>query len=113
MIVRIWRGLTREADAERYSDYVQQTGLKDCVATEGNRGCALLRRVGEGRAEFLFLSWWESFEAIRKFAGPELDKAVYYPEDAKFLLELEPKVAHYELLADSRDSSGPAAPVAA
>lgn len=102
MIVRIWRGFTREADVERYSDYVQQTGFKDCVATEGNRGVVLLRRVQEGRAEFLFLSWWESFEAIGKFAGPELEKAVYYPEDVKFLLELEPKVAHYELLSDSR-----------
>lgn len=46
---------------------------------------------------FLTLSYWESEQAIRAFAGAEPLKAKYYPEDADFLLEFEPEVAHYEV----------------
>ena len=53
---------------------------------------------GDGRAEFLLISLWESFDAIRKFAGPQIEKAVYYPKDKEFLLELEPHVVHYEVV---------------
>jgi heme-degrading monooxygenase HmoA len=75
-----------------------KTGLKDYRATEGNRGVYVLRRVGEGRAEFLLISLWESFDAIRRFAGPEIENAVYYPKDKEFLLELDPHVLHYEVV---------------
>ena len=108
MIARIWRGLTAEADADPYFDLLSRTGLKDYSSTDGNRGAIVLRRISDGRAEFLLVSFWESFESIRKFAGPDLDKAFYYPEDKKFLLEFEPKVRHYDLLSDSRGSSAAA-----
>ncbi len=97
MIVRIWHGLTSEADGDRYFDYVAATGVKDYHSTQGNRGVAVWRRANAGRAEFWVVSLWESFDSIRKFAGPDMEKAVYYPEDKKFLLEFEPKVAHYDL----------------
>lgn len=105
MIARIWRGFTSEADGNQYFDYLIRTGLKDYRSTAGNRGVVVLRRVSEGRAEFLLVSFWESFDSIRKFAGPDVEKAVYYPEDERFLLELEPKVAHYELLFEALGSS--------
>ena len=101
MIARIWRGVTLDSKSEEYLDYVKRTGVKDCRATAGNRGVWVLRKVAGGRAEFLFISLWESFDAIRKFAGPEIEKAVYYPEDKKFLLGLYPNVAHYEIVVDS------------
>jgi hypothetical protein len=58
-----------------------------------------LRRVADGKAEFLLLTLWESWDAIKAFAGPDYEKAVYYPEDEKFLLALDPLVTHYELLS--------------
>ena len=61
-----------------------------------------MRRFREGRAEFLLISLWESLDAIRAFAGEDLDRAVYYPEDEEYLLELEPDVAHCEVL-DARE----------
>ena len=59
----------------------------------------MLRRVYESKAEFTLISLWDSYEAIRAFAGPEYEKAVYYPEDRKFLIELDPHVTHWEVLA--------------
>ena len=98
MIVRTWRGITREADKDIYYEYLQKTGLPDYRATKGNQGVWVLRRVFNGKAEFLLITLWESWEAIKAFAGPDYEKAVYYPEDRKYLLELEPNVTHYEVL---------------
>ena len=57
-----------------------------------------MRRVEGESAHFLFVSFWESEEAIRRFAGDEIERARYYPEDASYLLELELDVAHYEVI---------------
>lgn len=99
MIARIWRGVTREADKNTYFDYLQETGLKEYASIPGNRGVWVLRRVHDGTAEFTLISHWESWDAIRAFAGPDYEKAVYYPEDRKFLLEMPPNVEHYEILS--------------
>ena len=99
MIARIWRGFAREQDKDTYFDYLRKTGLKDYAAVPGNRGVWVLRRVANGKAEFTLISLWDSWDAIRTFAGPDYEKAVYYPEDEQFLLEKEPNVTHYEVLA--------------
>jgi len=98
MIAREWRGETREADAETYFQYLQETGVQHCKGVRGNRGVLLVRRVHDGKAEFVFTSFWDSLEAIKAFAGPEYEKAVYYPEDERFLLGMNPHVLHYEVL---------------
>ena len=99
MIARFWRGVTPKSKAEEYFHYLEKTGLKEYRSTEGNCGVYVFRRIENDRALFLLMSLWESYDAIKKFAGPNLDKAVYYPEDKNFLLELEPNVIHYEILA--------------
>lgn len=98
MIARIWRGVVRESDKDVYYEYLQQTGLKEYADIPGNRGVHTLQRVKDGRCEFVILTFWDSWDAIRAFAGPEYEKAVYYPEDERYLLEILPLVEHYELL---------------
>ncbi|HEX8693583.1 MAG TPA: hypothetical protein VF746_14265 [Longimicrobium sp.] len=97
MIARLWQGATRAEDSERYTAYLEETGVKECRATPGNRGVLVLRRVDGGRAEFLFASFWDSPEAVRAFAGDDVERAVYYPEDRRYLLELDPHVRHWEV----------------
>lgn len=99
LIARIWHGVTAAARADAYTAYLQRTGVPDCRATAGNRGVYVLRRVQGDRAEFTFISLWESVAAIRRFAGADYEKARYYPEDKDFLLELEPFVEHYDVVA--------------
>ena len=41
---------------------------------------------------------WENLDAVRRFAGDAVERAKYYPEDARFLLEFEPEVVHYEIV---------------
>lgn len=98
MIARIWRGAVRESDKDTYFEYLQKTGLKEYAAVPGNRGVWTLRRVADGQCEFTLITLWDSWDAIKVFAGPDPEKAVYYPEDDKFLIERGPRVLHYEVL---------------
>jgi heme-degrading monooxygenase HmoA len=98
MIARIWHGVTLASKADEYVEYVNKTGIRDYRATAGNLGIHFLRRIEGVQAHFLTLTFWDSIESIKKFAGEEYEKARYYPEDKDFLLEFEEKVAHYEVM---------------
>jgi heme-degrading monooxygenase HmoA len=106
MIVRIWHGVTEAKKSDEYLDYLGETGVPDYRATEGNLGVYVLRRIDDGRAHFLTVSFWESVSAIEAFAGSDPEKAKYYPEDEEFLLEFEPTVEHYEVLVGSGTEPG-------
>lgn len=41
------------------------------------------------------MTLWDSTEAIAAFAGEDIEAAVYYDEDDRYLLDREPRVAHY------------------
>ncbi len=98
MIARVWRGWTSKDDAEAYSDYLVATGMKDSRATPGNRGALVLRREAGERAEFTTVTFWESAEAVEAFAGPDREKAVFYPDDERYLVEREWSVSHHDVL---------------
>jgi heme-degrading monooxygenase HmoA len=98
MIVRVWRGWIRPEDAEAYTDYVERTGMAAYRATPGNRGAWILRRQAEDRVEFVTLSFWDSLDAVRAFAGEPVDRAVFYAEDDRFLVDRETSVTHFEAL---------------
>jgi heme-degrading monooxygenase HmoA len=102
MIARVWRGWTHAKDADRYLDYLRRTGLPDARATLGNRGVQIQRRMVAERAEFVFTSFWESMDAIRGFAGDDVHRARYYPEDEEMLLALPPDIDHFDVVADER-----------
>jgi len=99
MIARTWHGRVPAEKADAYHEYLLQTGVNDYSTTPGNRGVHILRRVEGEIAHFLLITFWESWEAIRRFAGEDYERARYYPEDDDFLLEREPFVTHYEVLA--------------
>jgi heme-degrading monooxygenase HmoA len=107
VIARIWHGVTSADRSDEYAEYLDHTGVKECRATPGNRGVYVLRRLQHDRAEFTFISLWESLAAIRRFAGEDYEKARYYPKDREFLLELEPFVEHHDVVASPRDLPRP------
>ena len=95
MIVRHWHGAVPADRAEAYLGYLRRTGLADYAATPGNRGACVLRRDDGGLVHVDLLTLWASMEAIRAFAGDDVARARYYPEDAAYLVEQEPAVVHY------------------
>ncbi|HET9211750.1 MAG TPA: antibiotic biosynthesis monooxygenase [Thermoanaerobaculia bacterium] len=98
MIARTWHGRVPAAKADAYHQYLLRTGVTDYADTPGNHGVHVLRRVEGEVAHFLLITYWDSVEAIKRFAGEDYERARYYPEDDDFLLEREPFVTHYEVL---------------
>lgn len=95
MIVRIWRGWTQPEDTEAYADYILQTGITEYQATRGNRGAHLLSRPDGDRTEFLTVSFWDGPDSIVAFAGDDIEQAVFYPEDDRYLIDREATVRHF------------------
>lgn len=102
MIARLWRGWVETDRADEYVEYINRTGIAEYRRTPGNLGAQMWTRdLGEGRTEVLTLSWWESTEAIRGFAGDDIAQAVFYPEDDRYLIDRETTVTHYEVASGS------------
>ena len=97
MIARIWRGMVRAEDASAYAAYVQETGIAGYLRTPGNRGAWALWRVAGDRAEIITVSLWESRAAIEGFAGQDISRAVFYPEDDRYLIDRDLTVSHYDV----------------
>jgi hypothetical protein len=96
-ILREWRGELRRELADEYVAYIRDTGLAEYRATPGNLGALIaVRGLDDERSEVITLSWWPSMDAIRGFAGDDVERAVYYPEDDRYLLTKPERVQHYE-----------------
>ena len=98
MIARTWHGRVPAAKADAYHQYLLRTGVTDYADTPGNHGVHVLRRVEGEVAHFLLITYWDSVDAIKRFAGEDYERARYYPEDDDYLLEREPYVRHAEVL---------------
>jgi hypothetical protein len=97
MIARMWHGVTLAENNEAFLEYMKSTGIKTCIDAAGNRGVYVLQHPGDAQVDFIFLSFWESYESIRNFAGQNIEKPLYFPDDKKYLIELEQEVKHYEV----------------
>jgi heme-degrading monooxygenase HmoA len=99
MICRMWHGITPRAKADAYTDFLEQRAIPDYRSVPGNLSVAVLRRDESEHTHFMTVTHWESEDSIRAFAGEDLLKAKYYPEDRDFLLEFEPEVQHFVVTA--------------
>ena len=97
MVTRIWHGTTPAAKSDEYLNLMRTVAMPYYHSTSGNKGAYALRRREGDTAHFLMVTFWESEEAIRGFAGDDISVAKYYGFDKDFLLELEPCSTHYEM----------------
>lgn len=99
MILREWRGRVPHEKTDAYVAFLEHIALPHYGRTAGHRGTWLLldREQGDA-AEITLLTLWESRDAIRAFAGDDISRAVYYPEDDDFLLEKPERLRHYDVL---------------
>lgn len=105
-VARLWHGRTRESVADEYRKYLYEEGVKKLRSTKGNRGVQVFRRVHEGIAEFITISYWESRDVIRAYAGEDIEKTRYLPKDPEYLLEVEPTVKHFDILVSEWSGEG-------
>ncbi len=101
MIARTWTGAVRAEDADPYLDYLERTGLTAYRETPGNRGVFALRRIEGDRCEYILITLWDSMDAVKAFAGDDVETAVFYPEDDRFLVDRDRTATHYDVVAQS------------
>lgn len=93
-IARIWRGAIRSEDSPSCRLSLGDDLMK-VRSYDGNLGALVLERAVDRGTEFLFVSLWQSMDDVARFAGTDIDRAVYFRDDRRVLLELAPRVDHY------------------
>jgi hypothetical protein len=105
-IARIWRGRTTAARADEYARYLYEHGIKPLE--EKALGVQLLREDRAGESEFVTISYWESVEAMSRFAGADPRRIHHLERDAEFLIELPSGVQVLDMVAGSGRTGGDA-----
>jgi heme-degrading monooxygenase HmoA len=96
VVAREWRGRVAPARAEEYYRYLLG-GVKKLRSTSGNLGVEVMRRDEAGAVEYVVISYWVSREAIKAYAGQDIEKPHHLPRDRELLLELPTRVLHYDV----------------
>jgi heme-degrading monooxygenase HmoA len=99
MIARVWHGWTVRHNADAYEALLRSKILPGIRRVPGCRGAHLLRRdAGAEEVEFVTITWFDSFDAVRAFAGSDYTTAVVLPEARALLSRFDRTSAHYELV---------------
>ncbi len=101
MIARVWHGVVPLTKSEAYGEYLSRSdrGVLDYQRSPGSRGATLLRHIEGDRVHFLLISFWDSYQSIEAYAGPDVERARYFAFDRECLIDPESNVIHYEVLA--------------
>lgn len=99
-IARIWRGRTTSAKADDYAAYLREVGFPPLV--EHALWAQMFREDREGETEFVTISYWESIEAMSRFAGDDPGRNHHLPRDAEYLIELPEGVQVLDIIANGQ-----------
>jgi heme-degrading monooxygenase HmoA len=102
MIARMWRGSAYPDKAEEYVKHLQMSVLPELQQIDGFQGLDLMRQDTAESVEFVVLTFWESMDAIRAFAGENAEAAVVAPAAQPLFREYDPTVKHFEVVLDTR-----------
>ena len=97
MVARIWHGRTPADKADEYRQYLFDVGVKKIASLPGNRGVQMMVAKTADQGEFMVISYWESVEAIKGYAGANYTQVHDLPRDKEFLIDHEPLVRHFDL----------------
>jgi mannose-6-phosphate isomerase-like protein (cupin superfamily) len=98
VIARRWTARAAGAEeADAYLAHFDGAVRPELEGTEGFLG-ATVERVRDGEAvEIVVVTRWESMDAIRAFAGEDVERAVVAPEARAVLSGFDDRVRHVEL----------------
>jgi heme-degrading monooxygenase HmoA len=98
VIARVWHGWAGSGDAaDAYEAELRSTVLSGLRDVEGYRGAHVLRRTDGEEVEFVTVTYFESEEAIRAFAGDDVERAVITVAAREVLSRFHDRARHYEV----------------
>ena len=95
-IFRVWRGFTSRENAGAYGELLEKEILPGIHRVKGYEGAHLLRREAAEEVEFVTITVWGSWDAIREFAGTHSEGAVVPPQARRLLARFDEEAQHYE-----------------
>jgi heme-degrading monooxygenase HmoA len=107
VIVRAWHATATAEGADAYREHFNHSVLLELRRIDGYQGAYLLRRGHDSQVELQVLTVWDSLEAIRRFAGANLDNAVVEPDAQAVLASYDPTVTHYTVVVDTVGAHAP------
>ena len=104
MILRLWHGWTTPEDADAYEALLETEVVPEIAAESGPgyAGFEVARRDDGEEVEFLTIIRFESWDAVKSFAGEDYQRAHVPPAARELLTRYDDHASHYEL-ADSFD----------
>jgi heme-degrading monooxygenase HmoA len=103
MIARLWRGWAASAvNADRYQDFLRTTFLPALHEIEGYQGVDVFRRTVASEIEFTTITRFDSLEAIRKFAGDDVEAAHVAPFARQLLARFDSRCLHCDIVVEDR-----------
>ena len=95
MIARLWHGWTKSADADTYQAALLHTILPEMHRVKGYQGGHVLRKDAADETEFVVLTFWDSMDAVKEFAGANFKTPVITPAVSKLLYRFDQSAIHY------------------
>ena len=106
MIARVWSAQATPAQAPGYVEHLRTRVLPSVRAVDGFVEAMLLQRAIPGAVEIIVITFWQSVDAIRGFAGEDLERAVIADEAAALLTQFDRRVRHYEVAVKDDGNAG-------
>jgi heme-degrading monooxygenase HmoA len=97
-IARIWHGATPVGMTDEYVSLAKSNCVANCTSTPGNLGVTFFHQTEGGVTRHTFISYWQDFDAVKRFAGEDYQKAKFFPGEEHYLLESDEVVEHRELV---------------
>lgn len=97
MIERHWKGIARKERANEYIAHLRDDTFEEIEKIKGFISASILRRDLSEGVEFLVITKWETLEAIKQFAGDEVEAAVVPKLVQDIMLKFDKNVRHYEV----------------
>jgi heme-degrading monooxygenase HmoA len=99
MIARLWRGLARSDQAERYVQHLRGDTFPQLRRLAGFIDASILQRELPDGIEFLIVTRWSSVAAIEAFAGKDAQAAVVPEAVQRMMLEYDARARHFTVCA--------------
>ena len=100
MIARVWSAQTTPAQAPAYARHLRDRVLPTIRKVPGYAGARLLERALADAVEIVVITFWQSAEAVQRFAGADLEEAVVAEEAVALLTQFDRRVRHYAVVVE-------------
>ena len=98
MIARVWSAQMASEHAPAYAEHLKNHVMPALTRVEGYAGILYLERLLPDGVEVVVTTFWHSLDAVRHFAGADLEDAKVADEAAALLTQFDRRVRHFEVI---------------